>query len=334
MKKVNRRTALGALGAAGVALMGDPLMPFETNPSGGDPRHSALAKFSARTREALLRMLNQADFRGRIPAAEVRRLAGAEIKDADALMVALLPLARTYARPPVSNYQVGAVVRGASGSLYVGANLEFPGQALGFSVHAEQSALSNAYGHDEKGVSSIAVTAAPCGHCRQFMIELAPRGEIQVWVAGKPPQSLASLLPLAFGPEDLGLEHGAFPVAEADLAAPPGPADELTAAAFAAARKSWAPYTKAHSGAALLTKPGRISRGSYIENAAFNPSLPPLEAALAALILAGGEAADISRTVLVERKGALISQKVITEIALTAVAPAARLEVVTVLAKA
>ncbi|HEV2178477.1 MAG TPA: cytidine deaminase [Terriglobia bacterium] len=332
MKKVNRRTALGALGAAGVALMGDPLIPFETNSR--DPRRRALAKFSARTRQGLLRLLNQTDFEGRIPAASARSLGQAEGKTAEELMIALLPLARTYARPPVSNYQVGAVVRGASGSLYLGANLEIPGQALGFSVHAEQSALSNAYGHDEKGVTSIAVTAAPCGHCRQFMNELSPRGEIQVWAGGRPPQSLSSLLPLAFGPEDLGLEHGAFPVIETNLAAPRGGTDRLTLAALEAARKSWAPYTKAQSGVALVTKQGRIHRGSYIENAAFNPSLPPLEAALAALILAGGEPAEVSRAVLVERQNALISQQGISEIVLRAVAPAARLEVVTVLTKA
>ena len=92
-------------------------------------------------------------------------------------MVDLLPLARTYARPPISNYLVGAVARGVSGDLYLGANIEIPGHSLGFSVHGEQFALSNAYMHSEKGIAAIAVTAAPCGHCRQFINEMAPAGD-------------------------------------------------------------------------------------------------------------------------------------------------------------
>ena len=45
------------------------------------------------------------------------------------------------------------VVRGASGALYLGANIEFPGEGLGQTVHAEQAALSNAFMHDEPGIA-------------------------------------------------------------------------------------------------------------------------------------------------------------------------------------
>ena len=34
---------------------------------------------------------------------------------------------QSYARPALTNFRVGAVVRGTSGTLYLGANLEFPG---------------------------------------------------------------------------------------------------------------------------------------------------------------------------------------------------------------
>jgi cytidine deaminase len=213
--------------------------------------------------------------------------------------------------------------------LYLGANIEFPGHALGFSVHGEQSALSNAYMHSEKGVTAIAVTTAPCGHCRQFMNELAPGGEMQVLIAGKPAVKLAALLPMSFGPKELGFPDGALPVKEVNLARPKGASGELTMAALEAAKKSYAPYTKAHSGVALLTQSGRIYRGAYIENVAFNPSLPPLQTALAALIVAGEAGAAITRAALLEMEGAVISQRSVTEAALNAVAPVARLEVVT-----
>ncbi len=287
-----------------------------------------LPQFNDKSRDQLLRLLKGPGFSGHIPASEVVSLADRERKTVDALMVELLPLARTYARPPISNYFVGAVARGLSGNLYLGANIELPGHSLGFSVHGEQFALSNAYMHSEQGVSAIAVTAAPCGHCRQFMNEMSPTGDIQVLIAGNSPVTLASLLPLAFGPKDLGFKDGALPVREVNLARPKGISDELTLAALEAARKSYAPYTKAHSGIAIGTQSGHIYKGAYIENAAFNPSLSPLQTALAAWIVAGEDSSAIARVVLVEMENAQISQKSVTEAALSAIAPGARLQVV------
>jgi cytidine deaminase len=258
----------------------------------------------------------------------VKAVCGTEGKNSDVLMVDLLPLAKTYAHPPISNYYVGAVARGISGDLYLGANIEFPGHSLGFSVHGEQSALSNAYMHADQGVSAIAVTAAPCGHCRQFMNELSPDGELQVLVDGKPAVKLSSLLPSAFGPKDLGVTELAFPVKEVDLNLAKGASDELTMAALSAARKSYAPYTKAHSGVAIGTRSGRIFKGAYIENAAYNPSLPPLQTALVVLILAGESYSAISEAVLVEVDGAPISQRSVAEAVLSAIAPGVKLQVV------
>jgi cytidine deaminase len=281
------------------------------------------------SRQRLRAILNRAGFSGQIPADEVRRLAASARTTVDALMVELLPLARTFARPPLSDFHVGAVVRGASGSLYLGANVEIPGRALVLTVHAEQAALSNAYMHDEQGVAAIAVMGEPCGHCRQFMNELSPEGEIQVLVGRKTPKKLSSLLPMAFGPKDLGRKRGAFPVSQVELSLPNGAPDEVTAAAVVAAEKSYAPYTKAHSGVAIGTQKGRVYKGAYLENAAFNPSLSPFQTALVALILAGENCSEIARVVLVEVEGAAISQKSVTEAALGAVAPGANLRLLT-----
>ena len=66
-----------------------------------------------------------------------------------------------------------AVGLGASGCLYVGVNLEFARLPLYNSVHAEQFLLINALHHGEREIRRLAVSAAPCGHCRQFYSELA-----------------------------------------------------------------------------------------------------------------------------------------------------------------
>src|SRR5436853_5633850 len=281
---MNRREALATLGSGGLGLLAMHLSPVHADDVKENALSTALSKFTEKSRQRLLRVLREPGFSGYIPSAEVKDLCDGEGKSIDALMIELLPLARTYSRPPISNYYVGAVARGTSGNLYFGANIEFPGHSLGFSVHAEQSALSNAYMHSDGGVSSIAVTAAPCGHCRQFMNELSPDGDIQVLVDGKPSVKLSSLLPSAFGPKDLRVTNVAFPVKEVDLILPKEASDALVLAALAAARKSYAPYTKAYSGVAIGTRLGRTYKGAYIENAAYNPSLPPLQTALVALI--------------------------------------------------
>jgi len=326
-KPVDRRSALVCLGSAGLGLLAMQWAPLYAVDFKSDTLGKLLPHFNDKSRDQILRLLKGPGFTGHVPASEVTALADSERKTVEALMVELLPLARTYSRPPISNYLVGAVARGISGNFYLGANIEIPGHSLGFSVHGEQFALSNAYMHSEQGISGIAVTAAPCGHCRQFINEMSPSGDIQVLIAGSPAVKLSALLPMAFGPKDLGFTAGALPVKEVNLARPKGISDDLTLAALDAARKSYAPYTKAHSGIAIGTQSGRIYKGAYIENVAFNPSLSPLQTALAALIVAGDDSSAIARVVLVEMENAKISQKSVTEAALNAIAPAATLQV-------
>jgi cytidine deaminase len=122
---------------------------------------SLLPKYSERSRVLLSQVLEDAQFSGRIPVSAVEALAKSENISINDLMLGLLPLAQTYSRAPISNFFVGVVVRGASGSLYLGANIEISGQCLGFAVHAEQSALSNAYMNSEQSVTSLAVVARP-----------------------------------------------------------------------------------------------------------------------------------------------------------------------------
>jgi cytidine deaminase len=323
---ISRRTALAVLGTAGagLALMG---LPSYADESTGDSLRKLLPKFSDRSRSTLRRALENPAFSGQIPAADVASLVESERATVEKLMVELLPLAQSYSRAPISNFFVGVVVRGASGSLYTGANIEIPGQCLGFAVHAEQSALSNAYMHEEKSVTALAVGGAPCGHCRQFIDEMSPDGEIVILTPDRGPRKLSEILPAAFGPAALGMKDGAFPVRETNLALGTQSTDSLTTAALDAARKSYAPYSKSPAGVAIRGGKGRIYRGSYIENVAFNPSLSPLQTALAAMIAAGESYSAISSVTLVELPGAKISQRPVTEIVLQAIAPGARLDV-------
>ena len=117
---------------------------------------------------------------------------------------------------------------------------------------------------------------------------------------------LKTLLPHAFGPVDLGIETRLFDQVHHGyhfLAT-----NAVVGKALEAANRSHAPYSHSHSGVALQDSRGRIYSGAYIENAAFNPGLPPLQAALIFMNMAGGDLHDIHRAVLVEGSNAMLSQ--------------------------
>lgn len=321
---ITRRTAMAALGSAafGAAVNGFPAFRGEET---GNRLLRLLPNFTDKSRAILQDLLSGSNYSGCIPAAEAATLAQNENTNVDQLMLRLIPLAESYSRAPISNFFVGVVVRGASGALYTGANIEIPGQCLGFAVHAEQSALSNTYMHLENGVTALAVGGAPCGHCRQFINEMSPDGEIMILTRDKPPLKLSAILPSAFGPAALGMKNGAFPVPFTNLAPRGTSAGPETVAALDAARRSYAPYSKSPSGVAIRSASGRIYRGSYIENVAFNPSLSPLETALAALLAGGEDYSRITSAALVEAESAKITQRPVTEIVLKAIAPSAKL---------
>jgi cytidine deaminase len=266
---------------------------------------------------------------GYVPAALVRAIVAAGVP-IDALMLALLPRAQAYAQPPISQFKVGAVALGTSGSLYFGANFEYVGQALSLCVHGEQAATAHAISYHETGLQKLAVSAAPCGYCRQFLYELTTASTLSVLLPNTPATNLTSLLPMAFGPNDLGVQaalmseqaHGLTLRATPDAAHDSAPADALVAAALAAANASYAPYSLSYSGVALKTASGAVYSGSYAENAAYNPSMAPLEAALVNLLIRGGASyGQIVDAVLVEVVDAKASCVSITRSVLHAISP-------------
>lgn len=234
-------------------------------------------------------------------------------------MLELLPKAQSYARPLLTKFRVGAVVRGASGALYMGGNLEFPGESLGQTVHAEQAALSNAFMHNEPGIEAIAVSAPPCGHCRQFLYEFSEGCDIEIILPEQPAITLSALLPQPFGPRDLGVAQG--PLTRNKVAIEN--VESVAQAARYAASNAYAPYSHSPSGVAIRSRRGNVYRGSYIENAAFNPSLPPLQVALVAMVLANEEFSEIAEVVLAEAANNSISQLSATKSVLGVIAPKA-----------
>ena len=76
---------------------------------------------------------------------------------------------RAYA--PYSNYLVGAAVLTRDGRVFAGANVENAAYPLG--ICAERSAIAKAASEGLRpgDVDAIAITASPCGGCRQWLHE-------------------------------------------------------------------------------------------------------------------------------------------------------------------
>lgn len=97
-----------------------------------------------------------------------------------------------------------AVALGASGAIYLGCNVELPCLPLSASIHAEQFLITNVRHRGEAAITNLAVSAAPCGHCRQFLAELGSDHDLRItYGAPSAAYSLDQLLLHRFGPEDL-----------------------------------------------------------------------------------------------------------------------------------
>ncbi len=82
---------------------------------------------------------------------------------------ALAVSGRAYA--PYSEYLVGAAVLTNDGKIFEGVNVENAAYPLG--VCAEKAALVKAVseGYRPGDIAAIAITASPCGGCRQWLYE-------------------------------------------------------------------------------------------------------------------------------------------------------------------
>ena len=125
-------------------------------------------------------------------------------------LVAAARAVRAHAHAPYSRYAVGAAVRGESGRIYAGANVE--NASYGLALCAERSAVAAAVSAGEKRIVGVAVVtatsppAAPCGMCRQVLAEFAD-DDLPITLANEAGEreetTLGRLLPHAFRSGDL-----------------------------------------------------------------------------------------------------------------------------------
>lgn len=125
-------------------------------------------------------------------------------------------LARQSAYTPYSHFQVGAALLTAEGKVYLGCNIE--NAAYTPTNCAERTAFFKAVSEGERDFAAIAIVGgmeaaknlsycAPCGVCRQVMMEFCDPKHFRVILAGTKGEfqvnTLEELLPMGFGPENL-----------------------------------------------------------------------------------------------------------------------------------
>ncbi len=267
--------------------------------------------------------LSSSGFTGMIPAAMAQQMAADLGVTMYQLMLKLTPLASLYAVVPISQFRVGAVSQGESGNLYFGANMEFQGEALSLCTHAEQSAVVNAWVQGEQGVQALAVNAAPCGYCRQFLYGLVTANQLTLIFDDANQQMqqvpITAVLPWPFGPNDRHVPAGLMSAQSHNLTLTTPSNDAGIQGALQAANMSYAPYTSSFAGAAVVMADNRVIAAPLAENAAYNPSLSPLEGALSCMNLWGYTYEQMIEVALVEMAGAEVSQLNMTRAVLSSV---------------
>ncbi len=117
---------------------------------------------------------------------------------------------RENAYAPYSNFKVGAAIRAASGTVYLGVNVENAAYPEG--TCAEAGAIAAMVSAGETRISEVAVIAdspspvAPCGGCRQKLAEFGG-ADVPVTLAtirgGERRTTVGALLPGAFTDKDM-----------------------------------------------------------------------------------------------------------------------------------
>lgn len=122
---------------------------------------------------------------------------------------------RNYSYAPYSNFRVGAALLADNGTVYGGCNIE--NAAYGPSNCAERTAIFKAVSEGVRDYTAIAIAGgpeegikdfcAPCGVCRQVMMEFCHPESFRVILAKSEDEyriyTLAELMPLSFSAADL-----------------------------------------------------------------------------------------------------------------------------------
>ena len=98
------------------------------------------------------------------------------------------------------------------------------------------------------------------------------------------------------------------------------------AAALEEARRSYSPYSRCPAGVAIITQDSQVYSGGYIESAAYNPSMPPLQTAIIDAVIDGMPCyTGVKDVVLVELHGGPVQHAPTAKIVLEQIAPGAKL---------
>lgn len=127
-----------------------------------------------------------------------------------------------YSYNPYSKFYVGAALYTAAGEIITGTNFE--NSAYGSTICAERAAILRANAMGKRHFVGIAIIArgenfdttvvtGPCGTCRQVIFELSQISGCDMEVVLSTTKkdiivvtTIKKLLPLAFGPVDLGMD--------------------------------------------------------------------------------------------------------------------------------
>ena len=226
-----------------------------------------------------------------------------DIRSTDELMLQLLPVARTFAHPPLSNFYVGVVgLEASTGNLLIGFNVEFPGTSMALTLHGETFLAARMFSRGSKLEAIALGEAHPCAHCRQFLSEFSGAHDLKLIDLLGHVLKLGELYPWPFDPDYLGetgIVGGA--VRQPDLRlSHSGLNADVHAALLLAGQRTYAPYSGVVGACALVLKNGRVITGPSIESVSFNPSMGPFQAAITNLLAYGFAGSDIAEVVLVQ----------------------------------
>lgn len=132
-------------------------------------------------------------------------------------LIDLAMTARCLAHAPYSKFKVGAALLGSNGIIYMGCNVE--NASYSATNCAERTAIFNAVAEGQQKFEAIAIVGgiedaselefcAPCGVCRQVLREFCNPQTFEIILAKSVDDykviTLEELLPMSFGPENLG----------------------------------------------------------------------------------------------------------------------------------
>ena len=134
-------------------------------------------------------------------------------------LISLALEARQMAYTPYSHFKVGAALLTKEGKVYKGCNIENSGYTP--TNCAERTAFFKAVSEGDYHFLAIAIVGgaedekeldycAPCGVCRQVMMEFCEPESFEIILAKNPEEykvmTLEELLPMGFGPSNLNVE--------------------------------------------------------------------------------------------------------------------------------